>query len=213
MALDYFFKEGWKEVLIIIIAAAILGTSFSFPGFSNILSIITFMFLIISINVIAKKIVAYSYEANAKTRFWRWYQYGFQKKAHFKNPIPMLWLPLLVSAIFSGALQWFGILEFDITPKTERVSRRHGLYRFSEMAEWHVAIIAASGLVINIIAAVIAYLAGFTLFAQLNIYYAFWSIIPLSSLDGSKILFGSRILWTILFLISLVLLAGSIIIV
>ena len=106
-----------------------------------------------------------------------------------------------------------GILEFDITPKTERAAKRHGLYRFTQMAEYHVAIIAATGLIINLIAAVISYIAGFTTFAQFNIYYAFFSIIPISSLDGTKILFGSKILWTILFVITLILLAGSFIIV
>ena len=213
MNLNSNFKNSWKEILIIIIAAAVLGVSFSFPGFSNILMLITFFFIIISINIIAKKIAAYYYEANIKTKFWSWYQYWFTKRAHFKKPIPMLWLPIVVSLAFNGVIQWLGILEFDITPKTERVAKRHGLYRFSQIVEYHIAIIAATGLIINLLTAVIAYIAGFTTFAQLNIYYAFFSIIPISSLDGNKILFGSKYLWVVLFIITLILTAGSLVIV
>lgn len=213
MSLDNQFKDSWKEILVIIIAAIILGLSFSFPGFNNPLLLITLFFIIISINIIAKKIIAYYYEASIKTKFWRWYQYWFTRKSHFKKPIPMLWLPVVISLAFNGVIQWLGILEFDIQAKTERVSKRHGLYRFSQMAEYHIAIIAATGLVINLITAIISYIAGFTTFAQFNIYYAFFSTIPLSSLDGNKILFGSKVLWTILFIITLVLLAGSFIIV
>jgi len=213
MSLDENFKDSWKEILVIIIAAIILGLSFSFPGFKNPLLLITLFFIIISINIIAKKIIAYYYEASIKTKFWRWYQYWFTRRSHFKKPIPMLWLPVVVSLAFNGVIQWLGILEFDIQAKTERVSKRHGLYRFSQMAEYHIAIIAATGLIINLIIAIISYITGFTTFAQFNIYYAFFSTIPLSSLDGNKILFGSKVLWTILFIITLVLLAGSFIIV
>ena len=212
MSLNETFKNSWKEILVIIIASIILGASFSYLNYSEILITITSFFILISINIIAKKIMAYYYEANIQTRFWKWYQHGFSKKAHFKKPIPMLWLPILVSLISRAAFQWMGILEFDITPKTERVSKRHGLYRFTEMVEFHIAIIAATGIIINILLAIIAYIAGLTTFAQLNIYYAFWSIIPISSLDGSKILFGSKVLWTILFIITFLLTAGCLII-
>ncbi len=212
MSLDDIFKDSWKEIITIIIASAILGVSFSFPGFKNILLLITLFFIIICINIIAKKIVAYYYEASIKTRFWKLYQFWFTEKSHFRKPLPMLWIPLIISLAFNGAIQWLGILEFDIQAKTERVSRRHGLYRFSQMAEYHIAIIAATGLIVNILAAIIAYFLNFTAFAQLNIYYAFWSIIPISSLDGSKILFGSKTLWTILFIITLILTAGCLVI-
>ena len=212
MSLDNIFKDSWKEILVIIIAAAILSLSFSFPGFKNIPMLITSFFILICINIIAKKITAYYYEAKIKTKFWRVYQYWFSKRAHFKKPLPMLWLPILFSIAFNGAIQWLGILEFDVEAKTERVSKRHGLYRFSQMAEYHIAIIAATGIILNLIVAIISYVLNFTTFAQLNIYYTFWSIIPISSLDGSKILFGSKPLWVILFIITFILTAGCLVI-
>jgi len=200
-------KETSKEILTIIFAAIILALAVSFPEISQgiILSTAVISFLIIiTLNVLAKKIMAYYFEAKVKTKFWTWYRFWFTKRGHFKKPIPMLWLPLLISFISQGLFYWFGILEFDVEAKTERVSKRHGLYRFSEMTDWHIALIATAGIFVNLILAVIGYITGFETFATLNIYFAAWSIIPLSNLDGTKILFGSKILWfTLLIIISI----------
>jgi Zn-dependent protease len=98
---------------------------------------------------------------------------------------------------------WMASLVFDIKPRIYRGAKRHGLYTFSEITEYHLGLIAASGVVINLILAIVGYFVGFPLFARLNIYYAFFSILPLSELDGNKIFFGSKILWS--FLASLVL--------
>lgn len=198
-----------KEVLIIILASIILGASFSaFETASapiTILYSIIFMFVIISLNTLAKMIVAYKLEADIKTEFWKLYQFGFRADSHFKNPLPMFWLPILLSLISKGMLPWLSILEFDVKPRVERASRRHGLYRFTEMTDFDVALIAASGVAINLILAIIVYLVagvyGDSL-ARLSIYYAAFSLLPLSSLDGTKILFGSRPLWFTLVIIT-----------
>jgi len=211
-------KEIAKEIIIIILAAIILGFTVSFSLFLD-LSITSFMLLIvvisfiviISLNIIAKKLLAYYFEANVKTRFWSWYQYWFSKGSHFKKPVPMLWLPLVLSIITKGLFWWLAVLEFDVEARVERVSRRHGLYRFTEMTDWHIALIATAGIITNLVLAVIGYMlgsigyaSGFELFARLNIYFAAWSIIPLSNLDGSKVFFGSKILWfTMLVIISI----------
>ena len=199
-------KGFGKEILVIIIAAIILGLSVSFLDVSLLLiSTISFI-IIIGANVAVKKIYAYSLEADTKTKFWEWYQYGFPRAAHFKKPLPMMWLPLVLSLISKGFFWWLAILEFDVKPRVERVSRRHGLYRFSEITDWHVALIASVGIVINLILAIIGYIVASWLpaaeqFATLSIYFAAWSIIPLGSLDGSKIFFGSRALWFTLLVI------------
>tara|TARA_Y100000034_G_scaffold49130_1_gene60734 strand:- start:231 stop:863 length:633 start_codon:yes stop_codon:yes gene_type:complete len=188
---------GWlTETITVILAAVILAVAYSFRDTSLFLWVAVSFLIIIVLNVLAKKISAYYFEAKAKTKFWGWYQYGFASRSHFKKPLPMLWLPIVLSFFTKGILNfWFGILEFDIKPKTERVSRRHGLYRFSEMTDWHIALIATAGIIINLIAAAIGYFAGFETFAKLSIWFAAWSLIPLSSLDGSKIFFGSKALW------------------
>lgn len=118
----------------------------------------------------------------------------------------------LLSLITKGFVQWLAILESDVTPKTERVAKRHGLYRFTQITEWHIAWIATWGIIVNFILAIIGYIAGFELFAKLSIYFIAWSIIPLSGLDGAKIFFSSRGLWITLFTIIIIVLGWGLII-
>ena len=72
------------------------------------------------------------------------------------------------------------------------------------MTEYHLGLIAAAGIIANLIFAIVAYFANFTDFAMISVFYAFFNIIPISKLDGNKIFFGSLILWS--FLASLILL-------
>ena len=202
-------KEFFREIIIILIASLILGWSFSLFKISLFLSYFISFLIIISLNILAKKILSYYFESDIKIKFWEWYRYGFRKDSHFKKPAPMFWLPLVVSLITRGFFQWLAILEFDIKAKTERVSRRHGLYRFSEITDWHVALIATAGIIINFVLAIFGYLTGFETFAKLNIYFALWSLIPLSNLDGSKILFGNKGLWLTLVIIASIFLGYS----
>tara|TARA_Y100000310_G_scaffold286519_1_gene310790 strand:+ start:16601 stop:17227 length:627 start_codon:yes stop_codon:yes gene_type:complete len=187
-------KES-KEIFIIILASIILALAVSFNNQSILQETILIFLIILSSNVLVKKITGYIFEVNVKTRFWGLYYYGLRKDSHFKSPIPMAWLPLALTLISNGIIWWLAILEFDVEAKTERVSRRHGLYRFTEVTEWHIGLIAIMGIITNLILAIIGYVAGFELFTKLSIYYVAWSIIPLSSLDGSKIFFASRGLW------------------
>jgi len=52
--------------------------------------------------------------------------------------------------------------------------------------------------------AVGAYFLGFEFFAKLSIYYAAWSLVPFSNLDGAKVFFGSKGLWIVMAIITLV---------
>ncbi len=202
-----------KEIFIIFLVSIILGLTVSSPQKSMILySSISFI-IILSLNIIIKKALAYYYEANATLSIWQWQRYGFKKGSHFKKPIPMAWLPLILAFITQGAVWWLAILKTDIQPKTERVSKKHGLYRFSEMTEWHIALMITAGIAINLISAIIGYIAGFESFSRLNIYFAFWSLIPISELDGNKLLFGSKALWFTMFIITTIFLIWSLIIV
>jgi len=188
-----------QEIGIIILAALVLALTVSFTNFPIFYASLSSFAILISINVLTKKIVGYMLEIKVNIKPWTWYQYGFASKMHFKKPLPMLWLPLIISWISKGAIWWLAVLEFDVAPKTERVARRHGLYRYTQVTEWHIAMIAVWSIAVTIIAGIVGYIAGFELFAKLSIFYAMWSIVPLSSTDGSKIFFANRILWTAIF--------------
>ncbi len=131
-------------------------------------------------------------------------RFGFKPGRHLKKPVPMgAILPLVFVGLTYGYLIWMASLVFEVKAKVHRAARRYGLYTFSEMTEYHIGLIASAGIIANLLASVIGYLAGYPEFAKLTIYYAFFNIIPFSDLDGNKIFFGSMILWS--FLASLVL--------
>ena len=185
-------KEYGKEIFVVILATIILAMTVSFKN-SNIFYAAALSFLIIfTVNITMKKLVGYYFQTDVKTKFWTWYQYGFRKDWHFIKPIPMLWLPLMLILVTKGMFLWLGILEFDVVAKTERVSRRHGLYRFTEVTEHHMGWIAIWALIANFAFLVVGYILGFELFTKLSIYFIAWSVIPLSNLDGSKILYSGK---------------------
>ena len=195
-------KEAIKELTTIFIAIVVLSLTVLFKRTDKFLIDfgITFLsfLIIIGVSVLVKKLVAYRYEADITTKFWELYRYGFKKGSHLKKSTPMVWLPILATLLSRGTFWWLGVLEFDIRARPERVSKRHGLYRFTEMTERHLARIAIWGVVACLIMALIGYLAGFETFTKLATYYAAWSLIPISSLDGTKIFFGNRGMWTTL---------------
>lgn len=201
-----------KEIATILLATVILALAYSFKRTEIFYSALASFLVIISVNVIAKKIIGFHFETNVETKFWTWQQFGLRKDMHFKTPIPMAWLPLLLALFAKGSLLWLGILEFDIKAKAERVTKRHGLYRFSEVTEWHMALIAVWGIVANLIFAIAGYIIGFELFAKLSIYFIAWNVIPLGRLDGSKIFFASRGLWITVFTITAIILGWGLII-
>lgn len=192
-----------KEATTIIIATLVLALTASFKNTEIFYSTLLCFLIIITVNIITKKIVGFHFETEVKTKFWTWYQFGLRKDFHFKNAVPMVWLPLLLTLFSKGYILWLAILEFDIKAKAERVAKRHGIYRFTEVTEWHMALIAIWGLVTNLIFAIFAYGFGFELFAKLSIYFIAWNIIPLSRFDGAKIFYASRALWTTVFTITI----------
>lgn len=206
-------KENAKEILTIILASLVLALTIAFKNRTLFYTASISFLIILIVNILTKKSIGYYLETKVKTKFWSIYQYGFRKDMHFKKPLPMIWLPLIITLFTRGFFLWLGILEFDIEAKTERVSRRHGLYRFTEVTEWHMAWITVWALIANLIVAIIGYIAGFELFTKLSIYFIAWSTIPLPGLDGSKIFFSSRILWAITFAIAIITLAWALIII
>jgi len=191
------FKKPFNEFLLILLVTIVLGVSFTYPskGLSGFLSFFVIFFSIIVINTLAKQFFAYNLETNVNLKLWTIYRFGLLKRMHFKNPLPMIWLPIITSLFSRGVFVWLPLLEFDVSPRPERITKRHGLYRYTEVTEWHMALIAVFGLIVNIILGILGYFAGFESFARYSVMYALWSLLPISSLDGSKIFFGSRNLW------------------
>ncbi len=196
-----------KEIAILLVITIILGFLISLIKTLEIfLYSLLAVFLVILINIFAKKIVSYYVDSEIEIKLWEMKRYGYKTHHYFKKPFPIgAFLPILTTALSFGYIVWMACLVFDVKPKTYRAAKRHGLYSFSEMTEHHLALIAAAGIAANLVFAIMGYLIGLGDFARLNIYYAFFNMLPLSNLDGNKIFFGNLTLWS--FLAAVVLIA------
>lgn len=204
-----------KEIGAVIIISIILGFLISLIRNLEIFLYSTLLiFLVISINLIAKKIMSYNLDTEIDVKLWEFKRWGFRTHHYFKKPFPIgILLPILTTVLSVGYVVWSACLTFEVKAKKYRAARRHGLYTFSEITENHIGLIAASGIIINLLFALLSYLIGLPDFARLNIYYAFFNMIPVGNLDGNKIFFGNLVLWSFLAAITLIALGFSILLV
>lgn len=208
-----------KEILIVVLFSILLGALISLRAdfsilFSSILLGILSFFIVISINIIAKKLAARYLDSSIEIKTWSFKQYWFTSSSHLKNEFPIgILLPIISTILSLGYFVWLAVIEFDPSPLSSRVSKRHGLYRFSELTEIHICLIAAAGVSANLLLSIPFYLFNFTELAKISIYFAFWNLIPLGNLDGSKIFFGSRIVWISLLIISAIFLSYALLLV
>jgi len=198
-----------KEIIPILIVILILGFTVSLIRswtlfYYSLLSIL----LIVLINITAKKVAGFYLDSEIEIKLWEIKRYGFKPHKEFKRPFPAgAFFPILLTAISFGYLTWMASLIFEVKPKVYRAAKRHGLYSFSEMTESHIGLIAASGIFATLGFAVLGYFIGLPEimnFVNLSILYAFYNLIPLSDLDGNKIFFGNKILWSFLATVTLI---------
>jgi len=188
-----------KEILVLLLITLVFAVTLSFLKMEIFAGVLLAVFIVLVLNIAAKKMAAFYLESDIEIKLWRMERYGFKRHDYFKRPFEIgIFLPIIVSLVSLGNLLWMASMVFDVKPKVYRAAKRHGLYSFSEMTEAQIGMIAAAGVLINLVAAVIAYFLGFPLFARLNVYFAFFSMLPLSDLDGNKIFFGSMVLWSFL---------------
>ena len=194
-------KEITSILIAILIITISLGLLNTWKTFGMVLLAV---FFVIAINIFAKKAISYYLDSKIQIKLWEIKRYGFKPDQEFKKPFPAgIFFPIIFSALSFGNLIWLASLIFEIKPKVYRAAKRHGLYSFSEVTEFQIGLIAAAGVLINLIFAVIGYFAGWPMFSRLNIWFAFFNMIPISNLDGNKIFFGSLVIWS--FLASIVL--------
>ncbi|MBS3085368.1 hypothetical protein J4225_01655 [Candidatus Pacearchaeota archaeon] len=203
-----------KEITITAVVAVVLAFCASlFTDTLTFFYVLASILIILTVNTTAKKVAAYYCDSEIEIKLWEISRFGFKANWRFKKPAPAgLIIPLVISMLSVGYVKWLAALVFDVTPKPYRAAKRHGLYRFSEMTESHIGLIAASGILANLFFAVVGYLIGTPEpmnFVSLSVFYALFNMLPISDLDGNKIFFGSIELWG--FLASLVLIAVALV--
>ena len=195
-----------KEFSIIIVISIILALTISLiESLELFLYALLTIFLVILVNIFAKKIISFYLESEIEIKLWELKRYGFRTHDYLKKPFHAgAFFPIIITALTFGYVYWMACLVFETKPKVYRTAKRWGLYSFSEMTERHIGAIASAGIFANLIFGVIGYLIGFPEFARLNLYYAFFNMIPIGNLDGNKIFFGNIVLWSFLAILVLI---------
>jgi len=202
-----------KEIVSLLIALVVLAFSNSFKdiigGNSSVfLNSIVFFAIILIIYTLSKKLTAYYYESEEESKLWTFQRYWIYEKSYFKTPIPLgLILSFLLSILTLGYVKWFAVTESDVRITPARAVKRHEYYSYSEMTEWNLGVISASGIFFCFVLAIIAYILNYSELARLSVFFASFNLLPLGKLDGSRVFFGSRILYAILVTIAVIALA------
>ncbi|NCO11324.1 hypothetical protein CO038_03005 [Candidatus Pacearchaeota archaeon CG_4_9_14_0_2_um_filter_39_13] len=201
-----------KESIHLIIAIILLAIVISFKEMvldSNFLYFgiaLLFSFIIILVNVTSKKVMAGWLDASVEHRIWFWKRFGFKPHRHLKKEIPLgAIIPLIFSAFSLGFIKIMSILTYETSALKRRAARRQGYYSYTEMTDFHISLIGAAGILGVLVLSFISYwFQPLEELARIAAFYAFWNMIPVSKLDGTHILFGSKVIWTILAAITLV---------
>jgi hypothetical protein len=197
-----------KEIAFIIASSIVLAFGITLlKDITLFLTALLGVFIVLIINIFAKKIAGFYFDSRVEARLWEFKRYGFRAHDKLKTPFPAGLLIPLISKIILFPLNgflWMASMTFDVNAKKYKAARRHGIYSFSEITEDQIGAIAAAGIFTNLLFSVLFYMVGFAFFAKLNIWFVFFNLIPISDLDGNKIFFGNRILWVLLAIISLI---------
>lgn len=203
-----------KEILVLLLALLVLSFSNAFTNTGNFINSLLIFSIILIIYITAKKLTAYYYEAEEETKIWTLQRYGLYERSKFKYPIPIgIILSFLLSILTFGYVKWFAVTESDVKPSITRAARRHQIYSFSEMTEWHLALISAAGIASSLALSLVAYILNFPELTKASIYFACFNLLPIGKLDGTRVFFGSIVLWATLASISLIALAYALLLI
>ena len=176
------------------------GTEFLLIAFIGV-------FLALIINILIKKVTAFYLDTEIEFKVWEFKKWGFRAHDKFKKGFPAgIFFPLIFAVLLAplNGFLWVGSMVFDVKAKKYKTAKRHGYYSFSEATENHIGGIALAGVIANLLLGLIFYLIGIPEIAKINIWFAFFNIIPISDLDGNKIFFGNYIAWAVLAIISII---------
>ena len=195
-----------REITIMIAVAIVLAFVVSLLRSTELfLTTLLTLLIVILINGAAKKVSAFFLDCEIEIKLWEMKRYWYKKSHYFNKALPAgVIMPILIIVISYGYVYWLASLVFEVKQRVYRAAKRWGLYKFSEVTEYHTGWIAAWGVIANLIFAIIGYLVGYPEFARFSIYFAFFNLIPFSDLDGNKIFFGSMVLWSFLAAVTLI---------
>lgn len=193
-------------IAAIILLTLVAGISdFFTKGLSSLPSYLGFSAIIILIAVLSKKIMANLLDSDVEHEIWQGDRFGFKPHHHFKTRLPYgILLPIIFSIFSLGSVKLMTLLTFEARALKYRASKRFGFYSYTEMTDWHTALIGTAGILGVLLLSFISYFPGLELLSKLAAFYAFANMIPLSKLDGNQIFFGSRPLYATLAVVTII---------
>ena len=211
-------KEISHMILAIITLTIVIGySSILALNYELMTQALLFAFVIILVSVYSKKFVAHLFDADVEHKIWKVKRYGLKPHKYFKKGLAAgIILPLILAVVTFGAFKFMALLTYETRALKRRAAKRLGFYSFTEMTEWHNALIGAAGILGVLLLSIAAYflpIAGLEPLARLAAFYAFFNMLPLSKLDGTQIFFGSRILYSTLAIITLIFTAYALILI
>jgi len=207
-----------SEIAHILIAILILSLVIGFQSivsqdFPALSTAALFAAIIIILNVGAKKLMASALDSGVEHKIWSFSRYGFKPRSRFKNEFPAgIVLPLIFSVITLGVFKFMALLTYETRALKHRAAKRFGHYSFTEMTDWHNALIGAAGIIVLLVLSLVSYFvpaSNLEFLARMASYYAFFNLLPIGRLDGTQIYFGSRALFAVLAAITLIFSAYS----
>lgn len=201
------FDMAEREWASIFIAVLLMFVVAGLPSIVNgelffMLQIFVASFVVVILPLLIRKAFAYSFDASVKHRIWHFYRFGYRPWQHFIKEVPFgVVIPLVFA--FLGLLASFPLmiltfLTYETRALKHRAAKRFGFYSYTEMTDWHNALIGASAIVTLLVISLVGYFGNFEVLAKLAAYYAFWNMIPFGNLDGVQIYFGNRVLYYVL---------------
>lgn len=182
---------------IILMSLIIASENFSIT-LAGVLYGLLYAAIIILAVILAQNLMAAERDIEIRHGIWKLSRYGIYQRMHTRKAIPIgAILPILVSFFSRGIVKCFTFLQFDsIRALPAKLAKKTGKYRFSEIMEWDLALIAFLGIAAALLVSLISNFLGFEILARYAVYYAIANIIPFGQLDGSRIFYGSLPLYT-----------------
>ena len=195
-----------KEIFYFLIMSLTLALVFGFDNnqtsfvwsewLINLLAVFILSLITIFVHTFAHKLVAYRYGGISQIRLWTMERYGWSKMRQLKRHMPIGIILAFFFTIFSNGQFPFAALESYelVSDKLRRVGRA-----FSYVTEYENAKIALAGPLANIFLAYIVksfnYTGYFDTLIYMNVIFALYCMIPVSSLDGKHLYFNSKALF------------------
>lgn len=194
-------KEGtWSIIIALFVMTFAIG--FSEFTISSFISGMIMSIILLFIYILIQKIIAYQLGIKINFKLWTFRRYWlrWQDKLSWDFPIWIV-LPLSLIVLSDGLFIWTAVLVFTAATTSSKVKKR-----FEEIKEFDLALIASSSIFVVLVLALILKLLGFNQFASIACWFAVLNILPLGNLNGTKIFFGSKMLWIFLVVLAIIIL-------